>query len=133
MKVQQVLPIKKSPRPHEDRPYVRIGLKAFYISSDAMRAFGDTEYIRISLDKDNRIVIISKAPKAADAFKLSRVCETEHARRIETNRSLLALVRNGFPLYMIDRNLPASIGLDGSLQADFSALIPLKEGALINA
>lgn len=126
--IRQILPIKKSGGNHREDAYIRIGLKAFYLSNEAMKLLGDTEYIRISLDRDNRMVIISKAGKAVDSFKLSKVCETQYARRIETNRSLLSLVRNGFPLYMVDRYLPVSVGLDGSLNADFSALIPLKEG-----
>lgn len=127
MKIRQIVPVKKGGRKPGDQAYVRIGLKAVYISNEAMKAFGDTEYIRISLDADHRLIIISKAEKAVDSFRLSKVCETEHARRIETNRSLLAIVRGGFPLYMIDRYLPAQIGLDGSLQADFSEMIPLRE------
>ena len=129
MKPQQILPIRKAPSRNVGEAYVRIGLKAFYISNEAMKKFGDTDYIRISMDKDNRCVIVSKASeKADDTFKLSRVCESERARRIETNRSLLSMIRGGFPLYMIDRHLPANLGLDGSLLADFSMPIPLKEG-----
>lgn len=131
MKIRQILPITKGTGSARDPSYVRVGLKAFYISNEAMKAFGDTEYIRISLDADHRLIIISKAEKAVDSFRLSKVCETEHARRIETNRSLLSMVRGGFPMYMIDRYLPARVGLDGSLQADFSELIPLRE--IVNA
>ena len=128
MKPQQILPVKKSPSRSVGEAYVRIGPKAFYISNEAMNQFGDdTDYIRISMDKDNRVVIVSKAfEKAEDTFKLSRVCESRKARRIETNRSLLSMIRGGFPLYMIDRHLPVRIGLDGSLLADFSLPIPLK-------
>ena len=126
MKPQQILPVKKAPSRSAGEEYIRIGLKAFYISNGAMIKFGDTDYIRISIDKDNRVVIVSKAEKDVDSFKLSHVCESQNARRIETNRSLLSIVRGGFPLYMIDRHLPVHLGLDGSLLADFSLPIPLK-------
>lgn len=129
MRPQQILPVKKAPSRSVGEAYVRIGLKAFYISNEAMKQFGDTDYIRISMDKDNRVVIVSKATeKGDDTFKLSHVCESGCARRIETNRSLLSMIRGGFPLYMIDRHLPTNLSLDGSLLADFSLPIPLKEG-----
>ena len=128
MKIQQILPVKKSPSRRCGESYIRIGLKAFYISAAAMAKLGDTDYVALSIDTDNRMVIVSKAEQEdPGAFKLSRVCETMAARRIETNRSLLSIVRGGFPLYMIDRHLPAYVGLDGSLMANFSLPIPLRD------
>jgi len=129
MKVKQIKPIPKGHGTHKPVSYIKLGIKMLYISKEAMKLFGEAEYIRISLDMDNRKVIISKAfDKDEDTFKLSTVNETEYARRIETNRALLALVQAGFPMYMIDKYLPAEIGLDGSLLADFSMLVPIKEG-----
>lgn len=130
MKVKQIIPLRKGGHKSDITCYVKIGIKMLYISNEAMKLFGDVEYIRISLDMDNRKVIISKAyDKEDDTFKLSKVNETKLAKRIETNRALLALVQAGFPMYMIDKYLPVEIGLDGSLLADFSMLVPLKGGA----
>ena len=79
----------------------------------------------MSLSMDDRMLIISRAEKAEDSFKLSGVNETRNAKRIETNRALLSILKAGFPMYMVDRRLPAKRLLDGSLGADFSMLIPL--------
>lgn len=128
MKTKQIKPLKKSANGPANYPYVRINPKMLMINSDAMALWGDTDYMRISISIDEQILIFSKAYEGDDgAFKLSRVCETKRARRIETNRALVALFRSGFPLYMADKRLPVKILMDGSLAVDFSMKIPIKE------
>lgn len=98
------------------------------INTEAIELWGDAEYIRISIDTDDQVLIFSKAQKSDDdVFKLSKVCETKRARRIETNRALLSIIKAGFPMYMIDKRLPVKLLIDGSLAADFSMKIPIKE------
>ena len=126
MKAKQIIPIKKRSSGGTNEPYVKFGPKMLYISSRAMEMFGEAGYIRMSISVVARRLIITKAEKAEDTFRLSRVNETKAARRIETNRALLSILKAGFPLYMVDRRLPVEILLDGSLAADFSLPIPLQ-------
>lgn len=126
MKAKQIIPIKKAASGASSDPYVRFGPKMLYISNQAMEMLGDTGYVRISISLADRLLVISKAEQAEDSFRLSRVNETRSARRIETNRALLSILKAGFPLYMVDRRLPVKILLDGSLAADFSLPVPIR-------
>ena len=127
MKPKQIVPLKKTWSGKASGPYVKIGPKMLYINNDASEILGDTNYIRMSLSLDDRLLIISKAEKAADSFKVSHVNETRSAKRIETNRALLSIIKAGFPMYMIDKRLPVKSLLDGSIAADFSMLIPVQQ------
>ena len=128
MKTKQIKPLQKAANGPANYPYVRINPKMLMINSNAMALWGETDYMRISISTDEQILIFSKAHEGDEnAFKLSTVCETRRARRIETNRALLSIIKAGFPLYMIDKRLPVKILMDGSLAVDFSMKIPIKE------
>lgn len=127
MKPKQIVPLKKCYSGRANGPYVRFNNKMLYISDDASVMLGVPDYVRMSLMMDERLLVISRAEKAEDSFKLSSVKETRHAKRIETNRALLSVIKAGFPLYMLDKRLPVKKLLDGSIAGDFSALIPIKE------
>ena len=127
--IKQITPLKKRKTYRKaGAPYVSIGYKMLYINEDAGRMTGGMRYANIGIDIQEQRLIISKAQEETpETFKLSKVCESSFARRIETNRSLLSLIKAGFPTWMIDRRLPVTQALDGSLVADFSKRIPIKE------
>ena len=125
MKTKQIIPIRKSYSGKAYNAYVRFTEKMLYINNDASLMLGDTDYIRMSIALDERLLLICKAEKAKDSFKLSRVNETLKARRIETNNALRSIIKAGFPLYMLGKRLPVKRLLDGSLAADFSMLVPI--------
>lgn len=125
MKPKQILPLKKCYSGRATGAYVKFNQKMLYINSDASLMLGEPDYIRMSISIDDRLLIITKAEEAEDSFKLSHVNETRHARRIETNRALLSILKAGFPMYMVDRRLPVKTLLDGSIVADFSMLVPI--------
>ena len=96
----EVTPKKKrcSPPPGvKGKAYVRFTPKMLYISGPAMRMLGMPESIGISVDGPGRAMVI----RPGGPFKLSPVCETENARRIETNKALESLLEFGFPRGMI--------------------------------
>ena len=130
MSLKQITPLKKHYSKIGSKPSVRLSLKMLYINSAAMELLGCTEYIHMSLDLDNRRLIISKSEQDDTSFKLSTVCHTQHARRIETNRALITIIKNGFPLYMVDKPLPVTRLLDGSIVADFSMPVPLTANSM---
>ena len=127
MMIRQIKPMRKLSSGGTGFPYVKLSPKMLFLNSDAMEMWGETDYMRISISTSEQQLIFSKAQKSEDSFKLSKVCETKHARRIETNRALLAIIKAGFPLYMLDKRLPVKILLDGSMAVDFSMKIPVKE------
>ena len=124
---KQIMPEKKHSRGTANFPYVRITPKMLFINKTAMDLWGDTGYIRISISTKDQTLILSKAEQAEDAFKLSTVCETRGAKRIETNNALVVLFRSGFPMYMTGKRLPVQVLADGSLAVDFSYKIPVRE------
>lgn len=125
MKPKQIVPLKKCWSGRASGPYVKFNQKMLYINDDASVMLGVPDYVRMSLSLSDRALIITRAEKAEDSFRLSHVNETRHARRIETNRALLSVIKAGFPLYMIDKRLPVKQLLDGSIAADFSMLVPI--------
>ena len=97
---KEVIPKKKRsspPRGVKGKAYVRFTPKMLYISGPAMRMLGMPESIGISVDGPGRAMVL----RPGGPFKLSRVCETEDARRIETNKALESLLEYGFPRGML--------------------------------
>ena len=133
--IKQITTIKKRKTYRKaGEPYVSIGYKMLYINEDAGRLTGGMRYAHIGIDiQEQRLIISKAAEETPETFKLSKVCESGYARRIETNRSLLSLIKAGFPTWMIDKRLPVTQGLDGSLIADFSKRIPIKDPAQATA
>ena len=127
MSYKQIVPVKKGSGYAAKYPYVWFTNKMLMISNDAMILWGDTDYIRISINLKECVLILSKAEEAPDSYKLSHVCETKYARRIETNNALLSIIQAGFPLYMMRKRLPVRVLADGSLEVDFSYKVPVKE------
>ena len=125
MKQKLIIPLKKCYSGRASGPYVKFNQKMLYINDDASVMLGVPDYVRMSLSLEDRALIITRAEKAEDSFRLSHVNETRHAKRIEKNRALLSVIMAGFPLYMIDKRLPVKQLLDGSIAADFSMLVPI--------
>ncbi len=127
--LKQIKPMKKRPTYRKtNTPYMSISLKMLYINEDAAALVDQLDYCTISIDTKGQHIVVHPANKEDDgAFKLSTVCESKRARRIETNRALLSFIRSGFPMWMLDKRLPVVRGLDGSLIADYSMKIPTKE------
>ena len=116
----EVIPTKKRnapPKGVRGKPYVRFTPKMLYISSPAMRMLGETEWISISVNGPERVMILSPG----GPWKLSRVCETKDARRIETNGGLVSVLDAGFPKGMIGKYLLCHPDMMGALTV---SLIP---------
>ena len=91
--------------------YVRITPRLFYISSDAGKMWGDHETCNISIDAPNRIMVISPDGQ----WKLSSVCQTENAKRIETRNSTISFLDAGFPKGLLGKYLPCHVDMTGAL------------------
>ena len=116
----EVLPRKKRsapPRGMRGAAYVRYTPKMLYISGPAMEMLGMPNSVSISVNGPDRMMMITPG----GPWKLSRVCETMHARRIETNGGLVSLLEAGFPRGMINHYLTVHEDMTGSLAV---SLIP---------
>lgn len=117
---REVTPKKKRcapPRGVRGRAYVRFTPKMLYISGPAMELLGNPETVSLSVNGPDRLMVI----RPGGPWKLSRVCETINARRIETNGGLVALLEAGFPKGMIGKYLRVSVDMTGALAV---SLIP---------
>lgn len=117
---KEVIPRKKHsapPRGVRGRAYVRYTPKMLYLSNEAMKLLGDTDTVRISINGPERVMIV----QPGGPWKLSRVCETQNARRIETNGGLVAMLEAGFPRGMIGKYLMCNTDMMGALMV---SLIP---------
>lgn len=116
----EVLPKKKRSAPPSGMrgaPYVRYTPKMLYISGPAMELLGMPENVTISISGPDRMMMITPG----GPWKLSRVCETKDARRIETNGGLVTMLEAGFPRGMIGKYLSVNTDMTGSLAV---SLIP---------
>ena len=117
---REVIPRKKRsapPRGMQGKPYVRYTPKMLYINCQAMELLGMAETVAISINGPERMMMISPG----GPWKLSRVCETGTARRIETNGGLVAMLEAGFPRGMIGKYLAVHKDMTGALAV---SLIP---------
>ena len=122
---KEVTPRRKRscpPRGVKGRAYVRFTPKMLYINGQAMEMLGHCESIGISVNGPDRCMVITPG----GPWKLSRVCETMHARRIETNGGLVSLLEAGFPRGMIGKYLRCTTDMTGALTV---SLIPDYEAA----
>lgn len=88
-----------------NNPYVRITPKAIYINEGAAQML-DGDYIQIEIDSESELVRFLSCKKGDEhAFKLSSVCETEHAKRIETNNVMFSLLKAGFDMNKMYKKL----------------------------
>ena len=116
----EVTPQKKRNAPppgYRGAPYVRYTPKMLYISGPAMKMLGMADTVTISISGPDRMMMITPG----GPWKLSRVCETMYARRIETNGGLVAMLEAGFPRGMIGKYLSVNTDMTGSLAV---SLIP---------
>lgn len=116
----EVMPTKKRsapPRGVRGRAYVRYTPKMLYINAHAMRMLGDTETVSISINGPERMMVLTPG----GPWKLSKVCETKDARRIETNGGLVSMLDAGFPKGMIGKYLSCHLDMYGSMAV---SLIP---------
>ena len=119
--LKEVLPKKKHsapPRAVREKAYIRFTTKMLYINGPAAEMLQLPESIGISVDGPGKVMVL----RPSGPFKLSRVCETTNARRIETNRALESLLDYGFPRGMIGQYLTQlQLTMDGALAV---SLIP---------
>lgn len=119
--LKEVLPKKKHnapPRAVREKAYIRFTPKMLYINGPAAEMLQLPESIGISVDGPGKVMVL----RPSGPFKLSRVCETTNARRIETNRALESLLDYGFPRGMIGQYLTQlQLTMDGALAV---SLIP---------
>lgn len=109
--------------PRDVKEYVRVTSRMLYLSNEAMKLMGNCESVNISIDKPQRVMVIS--PNGA--WKLSTVRDTKYARRIENGSSMTEILKGGFPYGMLGAYLPCQKDMSGSL---IVSLIPeQKEGA----
>jgi hypothetical protein len=117
---KEVIPKKKRsapPRGVRGKAYVRYTPKMLYINSQAMEMLGEADTVSISINGPERVMIITPD----GPWKLSRVCETRDAKRIETNGGLVSMLDAGFPKGMIGKYLSCHIDMTGALAV---SLIP---------
>ena len=98
--------------PKKDMAYVRVTPRLVYISNAAMKLMGaDTESVTIGIDSPNRVMKISPGGQ----WKLSTVCETRNARRIENGSTVMEIIKGGFPMGMMGKYLHVQQDMVGSL------------------
>ena len=118
----KVMPKKQRHQPSTRDPYVRLTTRLFYLSSEAMKMLGETQSIGISINPQQRVMILSPGGE----WRLTSVCETQYARRIENGSSLISFLQAGFPKGMLGKYLRVQKDMSGSLVV---SLIPEYEAA----
>ena len=93
------------------KAYVRFTPRLLYINSDAMKMLGETETVSISINASDRVMIISPGGE----WKLTSVCESKYARRIENGNNMIGILEAGFPKGMIGHYLYCQKGIGGAL------------------
>lgn len=93
------------------KAYVRFTPRLLYINSDAMKLLGETESVSISINAKDRVMIISPGGE----WKLTTVCESKYARRIENGNNMIGILEAGFPKGMIGHYLHCYEGIGGAL------------------
>lgn len=91
--------------------YVRVTTRLMYINSEAMKMLGETESISISVNAKDHVMLIVPGGE----WKLTKVCESQYARRIENGYSMISLLEAGFPKGMMGHYLHCYKGLGGAL------------------
>lgn len=121
MGFKAITPVKKAKSSVvKDQEYVRLTNKMLYINSGASK-YLDGDYIQIFLDQKRELIKMIPCKKGElNAFKLSKVNETNGARRIETNNALRSFIDAGFPNGKLGKRLPVSKSIDGSLLVDYA-------------
>ena len=93
------------------KKYVRITPRLFYISNEAGKLFGDHDHCNISIDAPGKTMVISPGGQ----WKLSPVCDTQHAKRIETRNCAISFLDAGFPKGLLGKYLPCFVDMTGCL------------------
>ena len=93
------------------KAYVRFTPRLLYINSDAMKMLGETETVSISINAKDRVMMISPGGE----WKLTSVCESKYARRIENGNNMMGILEAGFPKGMVGHYLHCYKGLGNVL------------------
>ena len=93
------------------KAYVRFTPRLLYINSEAMKMLGDAESVSIAINAKDHVMIIS----TNGDWKLSTVCESKYARRIENGNNMMGILEAGFPKGMMGHYLHCYKGIDGAL------------------
>ena len=73
--------------------------------------WGSHETCGISIDPAYKVMVISPG----GPWKLSTVCESRNAKRIETPNSCISFLDAGFPKGLLGKYLPCQVDIAGSL------------------
>ena len=93
------------------KAYIRVTSRMLYLNNEAMKLLGETETVSISIDKNQRVIIITPG----GPWKLTKVHDTKYARRIESGTSMVEILKSGFPYGMLGVYLPCQKDMYGSL------------------
>jgi len=91
--------------------YVRVAARLIYINGEAMKTWGEHETCSISIDVPNKTLVFTPG----GPWKLSPVCETKNAKRIETRTAVNSFLEEGFPKGLLGKYLPCHVDMAGSL------------------
>lgn len=91
--------------------YVRVTTRIVYLNSEAMKLLGDTETVNVSINPQQHIMVITPG----GPWKLSTVCETKNARRIENGSAMMQFLKAGFPDGLLGCYLKCWKDIAGSL------------------
>ena len=73
--------------------YIRVTTRIVYLNSGAMKLLGDADSINVSINPQERIMVVTPG----GPWKLTTVCETKYARRIENGSAMAQFLKAGFP------------------------------------
>ena len=109
-------------RPFGVKEYVRVSARMILINSEAGKMWGDHNTCGVSIDVPNKTMVFTPS----GPWKLSPVCETANAKRIETRTAVNSFLEAGFPRGLLGKYLPCHVDMAGalvvSLMVDYDAL-----------
>ena len=73
--------------------------------------WGDHDSCNVSIDVPGKVMVFSPGGQ----WKLSSVCETKNAKRIETRTAVNSFLEAGFPRGLLGKYLPCHVDMAGSL------------------
>jgi len=98
-------------RPQGVSAYVRVSSRLILINSEAGKMWGDHDTCNVSIDAPGKTMVFT--PRGP--WKLSTVCETKNAKRIETRTAVNSFLEAGFPKGLLGKYLPCHVDMAGSL------------------
>ena len=91
--------------------YVRVAARLILINNEAGKMWGDHETCNVSIDVPNKTMVFTPV----GPWKLSSVCDTKNAKRIETRTAVNSFLEAGFPKGLLGKYLPCHVDMAGAL------------------